>query len=1570
MTNKNKNLNFIALFILFFIFSQTDLELQNQYISSFEYNLASEYCAIDQLALQHPDLLLKTKQIDEQLYSSLVKKSRFSPPYVLPVVVHIIHQNGAENISDTQVLQGINDLNEAFANINYYDQNTGIDTQIEFCLAKQTPEGAATNGINRVNSDLTNLTLETEDLNLKNLIRWNAEQYINIWLVAEICSNSSGCGVAGYAYFPSAHGSNIDGIVQEARWFGSNSSNSAVQVHEMGHYLGLKHTFQGGCNNNDCLTDGDQVCDTPPDNSVAAVPCGGSVNSCNTDIESGFVTDQNDMFWNYMDYGDWDCYSAFTEGQADRMHWHIENIRSSLLESSACNDPCTVDISSNFTPSINQVIEVGTDVNFINTSTDANNYEWKIDQLTFATTANSNFTFNTLGTYEISLLVTNDDPNCSDEFSVFIEVTCPLNIDFTSSNLFPFPEETVNFTNHSTGATSYEWQINGITESSNQNFDHVFPSQGIYTVCLNISNNLCEENLCQTIFVSDEQTNDCETTFVKTIGTGEEDERGFKIISTPDGGFIAGASKGDSVLLILLDAATEIIWQRSFQIIESSEISDLIIDSDGYLVGTGYSPANANRESFVFKYDYINNIMLWIKQLTSTNLTKLTLASIIQDSNSGNYFVCGETWNNTGPGLGCDALMLEIEQNTGSALWNNSYNLGSCESFWKLLPLGNSIYAFGRNNNAGGGQAEFRGAITQFDLLGNQTWSKLYIAPTNQTARLYAVDAILDNGIVTIGHGSLFSTNANGNSIQLFKTDYSGEIQWARNYEISTNSGSEFSDRILNLPDGYLLLGRYQINGEYSAFIMKTNKEGDVLWSKKFGGSLRDAGYDMLYHNGFIHIIGESESYGLNNTKDIFLAKLKPDGSISNECELLVDIDVNGVIMNNPYDGSHPMTKYQANLVLEDQQPNIQEAETEEKFECFTPCMEGDSCLLFSDASLVINNTFCLGDSLQLGIEICNLGNGLLSSDMPISFYDNDPFSGPANLLLTTFLNQNLELDSCVFLSVKIPAVTTSIIFAIANDNGSTSPPFNLEDEFPNSVFSECDFSSNSSNITIDFLAPILDLGLDTTMCDNATLTFDAGAGFYSYQWFNGTTEQFFTSWEAGTYWVITTDSCGGIQVDSITVSIVPETILELNSDTTICPGMIELSASGFDHYQWFPSHSVNCDTCSSVTAIIDTTSVIQVIAEKAPGCYSVDSILIETYIPYFTNDTILECSGDTVTIFGTPTSLPGDYTEIFTSSNGCDSTHTITLLFTSDTIFTDVNVDICLGDSIDIYGNFENEAGVFVQIDSSSSCIKIETTYLNLSAPLNLTFHNEDISCFGEQDGSIFIETLEEGMSYSIDGENFQAEPYFNQLEAGHYQLLILSSEACESSYSFDISEPDELILTVPEDQMIHLGESLTISPYINSIDTIQYLWSPSDWLSCDTCPEVFVSPWRTINYSLLAINEDGCSAQDDITIFVDTTAQVFIPNVFSPNNDGVNDFFFIHGGNDVDKIKQFLIFNRWGGLVYEAKQIPPNSGTHGWDGKFNGELLNSSVFIFFAEIRFIDGRTEIFKGDILLIR
>ena len=95
-----------------------------------------------------------------------------------------------------------------------------------------------------------------------------------------------------------------------------------------------------------------------------------------------------------------------------------------------------------------------------------------------------------------------------------------------------------------------------------------------------------------------------------------------------------------------------------------------------------------------------------------------------------------------------------------------------------------------------------------------------------------------------------------------------------------------------------------------------------------------------------------------------------------------------------------------------------------------------------------------------------------------------------------------------------------------------------------------------------------------------------------------------------------------------------------------------------------------------------------------------------------------------------------------------------------------------------------------------------------------------------------------------------------------------------------------------------------------------------------------------------------------------------IYAPNVFSPNNDGVNDFFTLAGNNAAVTIKSLRVFNRWGDMLYLGTNLPLGAERTGWDGTFGGRDIPPDVFVYVAVVSFIDGEEIVIKGDITLMR
>ena len=274
-------------------------------------------------------------------------------------------------------------------------------------------------------------------------------------------------------------------------------------------------------------------------------------------------------------------------------------------------------------------------------------------------------------------------------------------------------------------------------------------------------------------------------------------------------------------------------------------------------------------------------------------------------------------------------------------------------------------------------------------------------------------------------------------------------------------------------------------------------------------------------------------------------------------------------------------------------------------------------------------------------------------------------------------------------------------------------------------------------------------------------------------------------------------------------------------------------------------------------------------------------------------------------------------------------------------------------------------------------------TSQLSLEAPTGavVSFYTEAISCFGESDGAIFVEEITGGTppyQYSINDSDFSGTGLFGSLSVGSYDIVIQDANGCTNTESVQLDEPAELVVNLGDDIEIQLGEEpFNIEAIVNvGIDSasLQYWeWTQGRFFTTDSTRfdgERAINPLETTLYEFYAIDTFGCVGIDQMLVSVRKDRKVYIPNAFSPNGDGNNDIFYIQSGIELERVKTFKIFNRWGEIVYELSDFYANDPNNGWDGMFKGEELNQAVFVFWVELEFKDGWTEIVKGDVTLLK
>lgn len=262
------------------------------------------------------------------------------------------------------------------------------------------------------------------------------------------------------------------------------------------------------------------------------------------------------------------------------------------------------------------------------------------------------------------------------------------------------------------------------------------------------------------------------------------------------------------------------------------------------------------------------------------------------------------------------------------------------------------------------------------------------------------------------------------------------------------------------------------------------------------------------------------------------------------------------------------------------------------------------------------------------------------------------------------------------------------------------------------------------------------------------------------------------------------------------------------------------------------------------------------------------------------------------------------------------------------------------------------------------------EYIYASLTAQASAT----DESCAGRSDGRIEVVSVTGGeppLTYRLETGPEQSVPLFGDLSPGSYRVIVRDALGCADTLEgLTVGVGEIITVDAGPDRESIPGDVLTLLA-TTSTTPAQWQWSASDPLACATCAQTALGPLtasQTVTVS--ATTAVGCTGSDQLEVTIRQRPRVFIPNSFSPDFDGINDVFSVYGNELVVKVRYLAVYDRWGNALFLREDLPVNDPSQGWDGIYRERVMDPGVYVYTAELEFVDGSIRQYKGDVTLVR
>jgi gliding motility-associated-like protein len=490
--------------------------------------------------------------------------------------------------------------------------------------------------------------------------------------------------------------------------------------------------------------------------------------------------------------------------------------------------------------------------------------------------------------------------------------------------------------------------------------------------------------------------------------------------------------------------------------------------------------------------------------------------------------------------------------------------------------------------------------------------------------------------------------------------------------------------------------------------------------------------------------------------------------------------------------------------------------------------------------------------------------------------------------------------------------------------------------------------STSQANVTVVPLPDVAVTGA-TTICEGTNAQL-AATGASSYTWLPSvglscpTCEAPVASPSSTMTYSVVGYNDGCTDTAKVTITILPKPAISAGADQQTCVGgSVKLHAAGTDKYTWSPATGLSCTDCTDPVAKPESTTIYTLIGFNTNGCTNKTqtTVIVRPAPDVSAGDDKVICSNSSVTIKATGADK---YTWSSPSSIPCTDCNEITVKPTDRTIYKVVGIDK--------YG-----------------CSDSDEVVVSVIRKAPVSIGNDEAVCKG---GSVQL-LAEGGDSYAwypstglsdVSISNPTATPEAST----RYKVVVKQGECFADTQYVSVVVHDLPTVDLGEDQRTTAGTELRL--HAAGSDIIRYAWDNVPELSCTDCSSPLVTAVGNKTYRVKVYNQWGCEASDDVKVVTTCDAsQIFVANTFTPNGDGLNDRFYPQG-KGISQVTKFRVFNRWGELIFDANNIPLNSEIYGWDGTNKGEPMKPDVFVYILNATCSTGEPIELKGDISLIR